>query len=486
VTISFAPASRKQQMMLTSNADVTIVGGAAGSGKSYISILRHLRFIDDPYYRGNIIRKDATILSRQGGMFDECLIVFKAFEPRVKYTKQPMVFTFPSGATVSLTHYNDDKASEQYRGLQLQGICYDELTEAKENHIFTLISRMRAVRSKYKEWFLGTCNPHVDSWLKDWVLWYLYPEGHELAGRPDPNKDGIIRYINNLGGKTVFTNTKDEMKALVKDFTGREPQDHEILSFTFVSANIYDNPPLLKNAPQYLSKLLAQPRVEQERLLHGNWFARQEASGRFKREWLGEPLPEAKRTDIKSRVRCWDLAGSLPDEVNPNPDWTVGVLMSKDKHGVFYIEDVVRFRERVGQVIERIAQVALADQEEFGNVQVYLPQEPAQAGISALKYNVSVLASYGIGARGIKVGSKSKTTRFEPFCASAEVGNIRIVKGEWNDVFFEELESFDGSRNRKDDIVDSTADSFSRLAERKELPKFSLDNSHFSNPLLSR
>jgi len=50
--ISFAPASKKHQMMLTTNTDVTIVGGAAGSGKSYVSIiLRHLRFVDDPNYR---------------------------------------------------------------------------------------------------------------------------------------------------------------------------------------------------------------------------------------------------------------------------------------------------------------------------------------------------------------------------------------------------------------------------------------------------
>ena len=36
MSATFAPASRKQQMVLESDAQILIIGGAAGSGKSYL------------------------------------------------------------------------------------------------------------------------------------------------------------------------------------------------------------------------------------------------------------------------------------------------------------------------------------------------------------------------------------------------------------------------------------------------------------------
>lgn len=471
----FAPASRKQQMMLTSNAKITITGGAAGSGKSHIATcLRHLRFVDDPNYRGYIIRKNETVLSKQGGLFDACVQLYKAFDPKVKYTKRPMVFYFPSGATIALSNYESDKSSEIYRGLELSSVAYDEVTEANESHVWTLIQRLRG-KSKYKTWFIGTCNPNADSWLLEWVRWYLYPEGHELAGRPNPEKDGIIRYINNINGRTVFTDTVKEMQELNFEKTGEWLDENLILSFTFISANCEDNPPLLKMQPDYLGNLKSQPRVERERLLYGNWFARQEASGLYKREWHGELLNQIKTTDIKSRVRCWDLAGSLPSEVNPNPDWTAGVMFSRDIYGVVYIEDVIRFRARYGEVISKIAEVALRDNSLYGKVQQYIPIEPASHGKVSFEYHRKELATYGIRVKGVKVGTKSKTTRFEPFSASCEVGNVRCVKGDWNSDYFEELEKFNGSRNQKDDQVDATSDAFNVLAQNRELTKIRME-----------
>jgi phage terminase large subunit-like protein len=49
-----------------------------------------------------------------------------------------------------------------------------------------------------------------------------------------------------------------------------------------------------------------------------------------------------------------------------------------------------------------------------------------------------------------------------------------VLKADWNNAFFSELEGFDGKRSnssKKDDQVDPTSDCFNILATKKELPK---------------
>ena len=79
--------------------------------------MRHLRWVDDPYYRGYCIRKNSTTLMKSGGLFEEALDMYRQFDPKVipKYKDQKLVF--PSGASVSFSHYENSKSSELYRGL---------------------------------------------------------------------------------------------------------------------------------------------------------------------------------------------------------------------------------------------------------------------------------------------------------------------------------------------------------------------------------
>lgn len=205
-----------------------------------------------------------------------------------------------------------------------------------------------------------------------------------------------------------------------------------------------------------------------------NWYAKEEGAGYFRREWLFEPLKKPFPEDeIRSRVRCFDLASSEPTEANPDPDWTVGVLIAKTKSGMYIIEDMVRFRKRAGEVEQEIINIIAKDREMFGTKYTgYLPLDPAAAGKTAKIYYSKLFAERGVPVRFIKVGTKnSKLKRFEPFAASSENELVRILKGDWNEEFFYELEAFDGTRKKgHDDIVDSVSDGFNVLATKKELP----------------
>ena len=94
--VLFAPASRKQEMFINSDAFLTVFGGAAGSGKTFLSLMRFLFYVEDSNFVGYVFRKNATDLKGGGGAFREAVKMFTTYDKRVKYTKQPMCIYFPS------------------------------------------------------------------------------------------------------------------------------------------------------------------------------------------------------------------------------------------------------------------------------------------------------------------------------------------------------------------------------------------------------
>jgi predicted phage terminase large subunit-like protein len=432
---------------------------AMGGGKSYCGLLRHLRWVDDPNYRGFIIRKNSTTLAKSGGLFDEAKQLYRAFEPKVQVKIKDMKFIFPSGAEIALSHLETDDDAEKYRGLQISAAMIDEATQISEDHTLVVLSRLRSKAKMVPNLFL-TCNPSPDSYLRRWIDWWIIPKGEENAGRPDPKRDGVVRWFIRQNNEMIWADTKEELL---------ETYGPSVLplSLQFISANIFDNPPLIKANPNYLASLQGLKRVKKERDLYGNWDIREDASGYWKEAWLGDAV-NPYDLQIVSRCRAWDIAGVLPSEANPNPDWTVGVLIGKTKTGNYVVEDVVRFRARFGEVVQKIIDTAKNDP---GETQIILPQEPGQAGIAAGQEMIKQLIKEGLGAR-MRPSNKSKVTRFMPFAAASEAGLVRYVHGVWNDAYFSELEAFDGSRNVKDDQVDATSDAFITLAAKIQIPNF--------------
>lgn len=465
---SFQPASLKQSWFLSSDANIIVYGGAMGGGKSYCGLLRHLRWVDDPQYRGYVVRKQQTSIMVAGGLFDEAYGLYKAFDPDVKPNKKAMTFTFSSGAVVAMGHCETNEDAEKWRGRQVSACMIDEATQLLEDHVLVILSRLRSKAKMVPNLFL-TCNPSPDSFVRRWVDWWLIPKGEENAGRADPLKDGKIRWFIRQNNEMIWADTREE---LLNTYGS-----HVLpLSLQFISATIYDNPPLIKSNPGYLANLQGLKRVKQERDLWGNWDIREESSGYFKKDWLGEPI-NPHDMDIIKRVRAWDLAGSLPSEVLPNPDWTAGVLMAKTRSGLYIVEDVIRFRGRYGEVIQKIIDTAKSDPEE---TQIILPQEPGQAGKSAGLMMVKSLIEEGFSAK-LKSSNKSKITRFMPVASAAEAGLLRYTFGSWNDTYFSEMEAFNGDRANKDDQVDATSDAFITLAERRDIPSFAVPINTKSN-----
>lgn len=481
--VKFAPASKKQEEFINSDVTITVFGGSAGSGKSYVGLMRFLRYINDPYFVGYAFRKNATDMKGGGGLFETAVRMFTTYDKRVTYTKQPMVIYFPSGATINFIGMDGGAGMQAIQGKEISGALLDEATHFTEEEINWIMSRLRT-KAKMTPCAWLTCNPDPDSVIFKWIYeYYLYPTGtvidDELVeGRPNKSTDCKTRYYLMVEGKRVWSSNRQDLVDQYQHLFPKKGGKHicNPTSFKFISANCHDNPPLLEADPTYVDKLLALGRIEKERLYHGNWLARQESSGLFSRSWC--QMVDRVPSNVKrlSKNRAWDLAGTLPSEQNPDPDYTASVLISRCDDGYYYVEDCIRDRWRTNDVLEKIKETAIDDLEYYGSISTFIPRDPNSSGKYATQQYINRLSQSGIAVRAISTaGGKSKLTRFEPFACVAQEGLVRVVRGDWNDMFFSELEAFNGERTRRvhDDIVDACADAYSKACTNKELPPFS-------------
>lgn len=153
-------------------------------------------------------------------------------------------------------------------------------------------------------------------------------------------------------------------------------------------------------------------------------------------------------------VRAWDFAASK-EKPGAQPDWTVGLRMRR-VNGVFYVEHVERGRWTPADVERRIKHTATAD---GLPVAIRMPQDPGAAGKSDAATKVKLLAGFNVKVEPV---TGDKATRARPASAQAEAGNVKLVRGDWNEAFLDELCSF--PNGQFDDQVDAFSDALNELA----------------------
>lgn len=422
----------------------------------------YLPYLSMKTFRGVITRRTNPQLKGPGGVKDKLDQLFDGIFPPTFYrwNDKENKYIFKSGAMLYLRHFEHMKDKDNFQGVECSKFLVDEGTQFEEAQVVYLMSRMRNPSNKeVKPHLKITCNPDYNSYLRKWIEWYLLPDG-----KPDPEKCGVIRYFYRIDDKMVWGDDPEELKKKYRKHSNP-------ISFTFIGANVYDNPVLMEANPEYVDWLEGLGNLEKERLLLGNWFAKEESVGYFERSWLGKIhyLPE----NVECRVRSWDIAGALPSDVNPDPDYTAGVRMSKTRDtGKYVIEDVVRDRLRPYDVEQLIIDTARRDG--FDTV-ITIPCDPGAAAQAYAKALVKRLSELGFYAR-LKISNKSKVDRFRPFAALTQSGGCDYIEGDWNDEYFKELEMFDGLnlRLKHDDMVDASADAFSTIASGTIIPIFKL------------
>lgn len=176
--------------------------------------------------------------------------------------------------------------------------------------------------------------------------------------------------------------------------------------------------------------------------------------GMFAKEWfeIVDAVPQGKRMFT---VRGWDLAATDTKEAkNPNPAFTAGVKITWSDH-IFYIEDVRRFRKSAHKV--RRSMRNIASQDGLGTI-IDFPQDPGQAGKSQAQDIAGHLVGFDVR---YSTESGDKAIRANPLSAQCEAGNVKLVKGDWNQEFMDEGSFFPNSQFK--DQIDAAVRAFNRI-----------------------
>lgn len=442
------PQPGPQTQFLSSAADIAIYGGAAGGGKSWALLMEPLRHVHNPDFGAVFFRRTTVQVRNEGGLWDESEKLYPLLQARPRATPD-LDWTFPSGATVSFGHLEHEKSVQNWQGSQIALICFDELTHFSAKQFFYMLSRNRSM-SGIRPYVRATCNPDADSWVAQFIAWWI----DEQTGLAIPERAGVLRWMVRIGDTIIWADKPEDLAEYRAPNERGEMVPIPPKSVTFIPAKLTDNPALMAADPSYIANLMAMPTVERERLLGGNWKIRPAAGLLFQRGWC--EVVDIAPPVIKI-VRGWDLAAT-PKTEGTDPDWTAGTKIGRLADGRFIVLDHRRDRQGPNGV-ERLLKNTAAD--DGKTVEISLPQDPGAAGKSQVINLKNLLVGYNVRS---SPETGDKVTRFNPFSAQAEAGNVLVLRGPWNADWFNELEGF--PEGLHDDDADSTSRAFNALTGR--------------------
>lgn len=470
-TIILRPQKGPQEKFLASSADIVIYGGAAGGGKTYALLMEPLRYINVKGYNAVILRNEYAQITALGGLRDESMSIYGNIKGAVYKSSPKHRWEFYGGKSVLTFDYigsGKEKDMSRWQGAQIAFIGFDELTHFTDYSFFYMLSRNRSTCG-VKPYIRATCNPDADSWVKDFIAWWI----DQKTGYAIPERSGKIRWFFRSSGKLIWGDTRNDVARQCKGV----PEFRKDLckSVTFIASSVFDNKELLRINPSYLANLAGLPIVEKERLLKGNWKIRPAAGLYFKREQtrIVKSIPDR----IVAIARAWDLAATEITPENSNPDRTASCLMARMKNGQFIILDAKRVAFSASQVRKLVRSTAVTDKSEYGCNKVSIPQDPGQAGKEQAESYRRELSGFNVISRPV---SSDKVHRAEPLAAQWQSGNVLLLEGPWNDTLIDELEGFPDAAH--DDQVDAASDAFALVAyaNNAELPPESGVLSHES------
>jgi len=192
-------------------------------------------------------------------------------------------------------------------------------------------------------------------------------------------------------------------------------------------------------------------------------FKRQEVGGEFVEE--GGALAERSWFDIVDvapsdahRARFWDFAATEKKAAKEDPDYTAGGKVAL-KDGIYYIEHIIKGQWRAHDIEKFIRRTA---DEDGSGTWIGVEQEPGASGKILVAHYVRVLA--GFHCEGYRP-TGDKVARAMPWFGQAKAGNVKLVRGPWNEAFLDEVEEF--PLGKHDDQVDAVSGGFGMLLEHK-------------------
>ena len=250
----------KQRIFMSRPEEEALYGGAAGGGKSDALLIEALRQVHIPHHKGLILRKTFPQLT-------ELIAKSHQYYPQAfrgaEYNASGHTWRFPGGARITFGSMQHPKDRLNYQGQAYDYIAFDELTHFTWEEYSYLFSRNRPSGPGTRCYMRATANPGGvgHGWVKE-------------------------RFITPAPPMTT-----------IRDFvTVRFPDGHEeqrCKRRIYVPSTVFDNAILLRNDPEYLTRLATLPEADKKALLYGDWDS---FSGQVFTEWRNDPAHYEDRT----------------------------------------------------------------------------------------------------------------------------------------------------------------------------------------------
>lgn len=392
-------------------------GGQAGPGKTSALLMSALMYVHEPSYAAILFRKTYRDLSLPGSLMDRSHLWLR--DTDAKWDAIDKRWVFPSGAKLQFGYLDSATDHFRYQSAEFTFVGIDEATQIPERQYLYMFSRLRRNKD----------NMNI-------------PLRFRIATNPGNISHDFIK------GRFVLP-TKTELKTENR---------------FWIPAALKDNPHV--DQTSYTEALSKLDPITRAQLAAGDWDV-ELTGGMFKRSDFEIVDDYPHDANI---VRAWDLAAT--EKVGDNdPDWTAGVLLA-EQDGIYWVVDVKHVRATPGDVEDLIYQTAQLDPY---HTRIFMEKEPGSAGVNVIDhYARNVLK--GFAFKGIPV-TGNKIVRAQPVSAAASYGNIKLVRGHWNNEFLNELSLFPTPKVH-DDIVDSLSLSFEQLARPREVVAVSLKALH--------
>lgn len=411
----------KQELLLNSDKDEVLYGGAAGGGKSDGLLMLALQTAQHEGSNTLVLRRTMRQLSLPEGLLTRSHEWLGNTDAH--WSGQDNQWTFPNQSTITFGFMDGPRDKYRYQGAAFQLVMYDELTQFREPDYTYLFSRARRTM-KLKE------------------------TGVKIRFRSASNPGDIGH---------------DWVKA--RFITDQDPTRE------FIPAMVQDNPHLDIN--EYLAMLDKMDPITRMQLASGNWDVRIGA-GMFKREdFIRVPQKDWPNPRDLQLCRAWDTAAT-----EGAGDWTVGVLMGKDRDNYYYVLDVQRAQLAPAGVDALMKATRDLDGK---RVAVRKEREAGSSGPTIVwKLGKEMYDGYDFSG----VGNANKVTRAKPFAAAVGQHRVFVPEGApWYDKFVGECELFP-TKEVHDDQVDAASIAYEYLSGGVLPAKMSLPDLSRTNDLL--
>lgn len=275
-SLNVIPQEGFQENVLINPADIKIIGGKRGAGKTFVMLLSPMYYSDNANYSCHGFRREEDDIKR--GLWKECKILF---QKEAYFTEGDFTAKFPSGSKITFEHLaNEAEVDRRFRGVEIPEMIIDELPQISFKTFFTLLASNRnslGIRNR----FTASCNPvSKKSWVYKFISWWIDEDTHEII----QGRSGKVRYFFKHGsdiGEIAWGNTKEEVYEKAKDYidaiydekltsTGGNKFDL-ISSISFIEGEYAENKIFRSKDPMYLGRLAQQGGRQSFKDIKGIW-----------------------------------------------------------------------------------------------------------------------------------------------------------------------------------------------------------------------